>query len=240
MRIAGLRWTVGLAAALAVATGQLAAAAQPPAAGAYVEAQAAAGREAYAQSCAECHLDNLRGGFGPPLAGPSFAAAWGARSARALLEHIRSTMPPGGEGSLGDAAYLNIVAYILQANGHGAGAEPLRADSARVVAPGAAGAVAAADQLAPPTGGPPALVNREVGSYTPVTDALLENPPDEEWLSWRRTPLGHGYSPLEQLTPDNVGELRLAWVWTMEAGRVQTTPLVHDGVLFLANPGNVL
>ena len=244
MRIAEAWCTVGLAAALAAAAGQLAAAAQPPAVGSYVEAQAAAGREAYAQSCAECHLDNLRGGFGPPLAGPAFTAAWGDRSARALLENIRGTMPPGAEGSLGEAAYLNIVAYILQANGHAAGAEPLRADSALAVAPGVARAgrdlAVAVDQLAPPTGGPPALVSRAVGSYSPVTDALLENPPDEEWLSWRRTPLGHGYSPLAQLTPDNVGELRLAWVWTMEAGRVQTTPLVHDGVLFLANPGNVL
>ena len=244
MRIAEAWWTVGLAAVLAAAAGPLAVAAQPPAAGAYVEAQAAAGREAYEQSCAECHLDNLRGGFGPPLAGPNFTAAWGDRSARALLEHIRGTMPPGAEGSLGAAAYLNIVAYILQANGHAAGTEPLRADSARAVAPGVAvagrGAAAPPDQLAPPTGGPPALVGREVESYSPVTDTLLENPPDEEWLSWRRTPLGHGYSPLAQLTPDNVGELRLAWVWTMEAGRVQTTPLVHDGVMFLANPGNVL
>ncbi len=69
-----------------MATGQLAVAAQPPSVESYVAAQAAAGREAYDQSCAECHLDNLRGGFGPPLAGPSFTAAWGARSARALLE----------------------------------------------------------------------------------------------------------------------------------------------------------
>ena len=228
-----------------MATGQLAVAAQPPSVESYVAAQAAAGREAYDQSCAECHLDNLRGGFGPPLAGPSFTAAWGARSARALLEQIRSTMPPGAEGSLGDSAYLNIVAYILQANGHAAGPEPLRADSAQVIAPGAAGAgrgdVQAADRrLGPPPARPVALVNREVEPYSPVTDELLENPPDDEWLSWRRTPQGLGYSPLEQLTPDNVSELRLAWVWTMEAGRVQTTPLVHDGVLFLANPGNVL
>ena len=206
MRIAEA-WTVGLVVTLAAAGGHAAVAAQPPAAGAYVEAQAAAGREAYAQSCAACHLDNLRGGFGPPLAGPSFTAAWGARSAGALLEYVRGTMPPGAEGSLGDAAYLNIVAYLLQANGHAAGAEPVRADSVRAVAPAAGRGVAAVavavDQLAPPTGGPPALVSRAVESYSLVTDEQLENPPDEEWLPWRRTPLGHGCTSIRRtVSPD--------------------------------------
>ena len=233
------------AAALVVAVGGSSAAAQPASSPSYTAAQAAAGRDAYANNCAECHLDNLRGGFGPALAGSNFTSVWGGQPVRALFEQTRGTMPPGAEASLGDPVYLNIVAYILQANGHAAGAEPLRTDSALAIAPDAPGTghgnVAAADQgLAPPSGGPVALVNRVVESYSPVTDALLENPPDEEWLSWRRTPLGHGYSPLDQITPENVGELRIAWVWTMEAGRVQTAPLVHDGVLFLANPGNVL
>ena len=76
--------------------------------------------------------------------------------------------------------------------------------------------------------------------FTPVTDDLLRNPPAGEWLSWRRTLDGQAYSPLDQVTPENVHELRLAWVWAMESGRVQTTPLVHDGVMYLANAGNVL
>ena len=230
---------------LAVAAIRIVAAVQPSSAGSHSEAQAAAGRTAYDQSCAECHLDNLRGGFGPPLVGPNFVNVWGARTARALFEQVRSTMPPGAEASLGDSTYLNIVAYILQANGHGAGPEPLRADATLLVDPGATadshGDVQAADRgLGAPSAGPVGLVNRAVDSFSPVTDELLANPPDAEWLSWRRTPDGHGYSPLDQLTPDNVDELRLAWVWTMEAGRVQTTPLVHDGVMYLANPGNVL
>ena len=235
----------GAAAALAVALSGPPAAAQPAPSASYTEAQAAAGRDAYANNCAECHLDNLRGGFGPALAGPNFTSVWGGQSARALFEQTRATMPPGAEASLGDSVYLDIIAYILQANGHAAGAEPLHADSALAIAPDAAGpghggAEAADRGLAPPSGGPVELVNRVVSSYIPVTDELLENPPEAEWLSWRRTPLGHGYSSLDQITPENVNELRIAWVWTMEAGRVQTAPLVHDGVLFLANPGNVL
>ncbi len=46
----------------------------------------------------------------------------------------------------------------------------------------------------------------------------------EAWLAALTPPPegdGHGYSPLDQITPANVDELRLAWVWTMEQGRVQ-------------------
>ena len=217
-----------------------------PSIGSYTESQAAAGQVAYATSCAECHLTDLRGGFGPPLVGPNFFNVWGTTAASALFEQVRNTMPPGGEASLGDSTYLTIVAYILRVNGHAAGTEPLRVDSTLAINPdlGAAdshGDPRVADRgLGAPSAGPVGLRNREVSSFTPVTDELLRNPPDGEWLSWRRTLNGHGYSPLDQLTPENVDALRLAWVWTMEQGRVQTTPLVHDGVMYLANPGNVL
>ena len=70
-------------------------------------------------------------------------------------------------------------------------------------------------------------------SYTPVTEAMLLSPPEGEWLMWRGT-YGHwGHSPLDQINTSNVGTLRLAWAWTMEPGRQETTPLVHDGVMFL-------
>ena len=70
-------------------------------------------------------------------------------------------------------------------------------------------------------------------SYTPVTEAMLLNPPEGEWLMWRGNYGYWGYSPLDQIDTSNVGTLRLAWAWTMEPGRQETTPLVHDGVMFL-------
>ena len=88
---------------------------------------------------------------------------------------------------------------------------------------------------------PPRVVNQEVPfELTPVTDALLADPPPEDWLSWRRTRNAHGYSPLDEITRANVGDLQLAWSITVRSGNHQTTPLVHDGVMFLANPGNVV
>ena len=70
--------------------------------------------------------------------------------------------------------------------------------------------------------------------YTPVTLEELENPEPGDWLMWRRTANNWGYSPLDQINKDNVADLRLAFAWTMAPGLQETTPLIHDGVMFLA------
>ncbi len=76
---------------------------------------------------------------------------------------------------------------------------------------------------------PQALLN----NYTPVTLEELADPPASDWLMWRGTPNNWGHSPLDQINKDNVDSLRLAWSWTMEPGKQETTPLVHDGIMFL-------
>jgi alcohol dehydrogenase (cytochrome c) len=80
----------------------------------------------------------------------------------------------------------------------------------------------------------PGLGNR---ALRPVTDAMLEKPEPGEWINWRRTYDGTGYSPLTQINKNNVGQLKLAWSWGMPAGQHQPTPIVHDGVMFLPTPG---
>src|ERR1700730_2270252 len=47
--------------------------------------------------------------------------------------------------------------------------------------------------------------------YAPVTDARLRQPEDANWLLFRRTYDGWGYSPLSQITPSHVGRLRIVW-----------------------------
>ena len=80
----------------------------------------------------------------------------------------------------------------------------------------------------------------QVEGYTPVTDAMLQNPDPADWLSWRRTLDGQAHSPLDQIHAGNVGELRLVWSWALRPGPQQTTPLVRDGVLYVANPGEIV
>ena len=88
------------------------------------------------------------------------------------------------------------------------------------------------------TSAPPARAQDR--DFTPVTDAVLQDPDPADWLNWRRTLDGWGYSPLDQVDRDNVGDLRLVWSWGLEPGVSQTTPIVHDGVMYIANPGNVV
>jgi len=75
-------------------------------------------------------------------------------------------------------------------------------------------------------------------SIRPVTDEMLKAPDDGDWLMWRRTYNGWGYSPLDQINKDNVKDLSVAWVWSLSTGATETTPLVHDGVLFIFNYGD--
>ena len=55
------------------------------------------------------------GGKVPPLVGEKFLAKWGGESTRGLLSRLQVVT------KLEDAAYLNLLAYILQFNGARAG-----------------------------------------------------------------------------------------------------------------------
>jgi alcohol dehydrogenase (cytochrome c) len=80
----------------------------------------------------------------------------------------------------------------------------------------------------------------QVKDYRPVTEAMLRSPSAGDWLNWRRTDNAWGYSPLDQIKRDNVARLQLAWSWAMEEGAQEATPLVHDGIMYLPNPGGVI
>ena len=73
------------------------------------------------------------------------------------------------------------------------------------------------------------------GGLSPVTDEMLRNPDPADWLMWRRTLDGWGYSPLDQINRENVARLELVWTQPMGPGIQEATPLVHDGVMFVPN-----
>ena len=209
----------------------------------YTAAEADAGRAAYDRACASCHMPNLSGAFeAPELAGPTFRGAWGGQPVDALIERARATMPPDAPGSLAPAEYARIVAYILQANDFAAGDVPLSGAPISAAAPpgGAAPAPLAALSGRAAGGRDGTRMFRPVGERPPVTDAMLRDPDPNDWLMYRRTYDGWGYSPLDAIDRGNVGDLQLAWVWAMADGRNQPTPLVYDGVMYLASPGNVV
>ena len=250
---------IAIPAGLAIA---LVSAQQPAPNAVYTAAQATAGRAAYQVNCASCHVADLGGrNEAPQLAGPDFMNTWRNRTAQDLIDYMRATMPPGGP-PLADDAYVAIAAYVLQQNGAPAGAQALAANAPVAIgtvatgqrpapAPAAAGRGQPPEAVAAAAGGrgggrgpaPPRglTVAGEVQNYVPVTDEMLRNPPPGDWLMARRNYQAWSYSPLAQITPANVRSLRLAWVWAMtETGANQTMPLVHNGVVYLYNTGNIM
>ena len=87
----------------------------------------------------------------------------------------------------------------------------------------------------------PAAIAQAPSEFVPVTDEMLQAPAPDDWLMWRRTLDGWGYSPLDQIDRDNVGDLRMVWSRALSpGGRQQGTPLVYDGVLYMPNPSDVI
>src|SRR3954464_10619270 len=76
-------------------------------------------------------------------------------------------------------------------------------------------------------------------NYSNVSLDRLKNPGDADWLMIRRTYDGSGYSPLAQISVDNVKRLQPAWVFaTGQNNGHEAPPIVNNGVMFVATPGN--
>jgi alcohol dehydrogenase (cytochrome c) len=234
--------------------------AQQRSAGPYTQDQAAAGRATYQTYCASCHSADLSGREGPQLAGANFLTQWGDRTAGELIKFIQTTMPPGAAALPGDS-YLNVAAFLLDANSARAGTQALTAASNVAIRSVASGQRAAYLQ----TGGGPAVaqtkqgntkqakqekqtprgitVEGEVKNYVPVSDAMLRNPDPADWLMIRRDYKASSFSTLNQISAQNVNDLRLVWSWSLQDGSSlgnDPAPIVHNGVLYVNNAGEVL
>ncbi len=76
--------------------------------------------------------------------------------------------------------------------------------------------------------------------FIPVTDEMLQNPAASDWLMWRRTLDSWGYSPLDQVDRQNVGELRMVWTRDLAIGTGEITPLAYNGVLYVPQASDVI
>ncbi len=57
------------------------------------------------------------------------------------------------------------------------------------------------------------------------------------WLTYSGSYPAHRFSPLKQITTENVRRLKPAWVYQIAArDKVETTPLVVDGVMYITEP----
>ena len=96
--------------------------------GVYAAAQAERGQTAYAFSCRRCHGEDLTGS-GNVLRGAKFMDHWREDNLKSLFSTLKTTMPRDAPKSLPDGEYIDIVAYLLEANAFPAGSEELTADA---------------------------------------------------------------------------------------------------------------
>jgi mono/diheme cytochrome c family protein len=75
----------------------------------FLATQATRGKAIYSRTCENCHAPGQ-------LIGAGFVQTWNNRRVDALYSLIRSTMPVDNPGGMKDAEYVDVVAYLLQAN----------------------------------------------------------------------------------------------------------------------------
>ncbi|MEE3203433.1 MAG: PQQ-binding-like beta-propeller repeat protein, partial [Acidobacteriota bacterium] len=76
--------------------------------------------------------------------------------------------------------------------------------------------------------------------FVPVTDEMLQQPDADDWLMWRRTLDSWGYSPLDEVTRENVAQLQMVWSRALAPGRQEGTPLAYNGVLYMPQASDVI
>ncbi|GAC1402211.1 MAG: hypothetical protein NVSMB64_01590 [Candidatus Velthaea sp.] len=221
--------------------------------GAYTSAQAADGATVYAGQCAQCHATGLQGNSGPALVGAAFHKSIEATytTAGALYDFIHAQMPVNAPGSLSQKQYLDVTAFILSKNGYAAGSTPLTMKTAPSVKLTGAQAATATEN------GSPAMETSKVeivraapaknhvfhaipaGTDVTITDAMMgaADSDAKNWLVHGRTYDNHRFSPLTQVTTENVKELApVAIVQTGMVASFETTPIVVNGVMYISTP----
>ena len=214
--------------------------------GGFTSAQVASGASTYAARCSQCHGAQLQGGAGPALAGPSFRASINASytDAGKLYDFTRKQMPANAPGSLTPKQYAEVVAFVLAHNGFSPGGTTLTAQNASALhlagmaaATPANGVSLEIQRAAPPThqvfGPMPNNAN------VTITDDMLAGAASDanNWLMGGHTFANDRYSPLTQVTSDNVGSLTpVAIVQTGMTASFEATPVVVNGVMYLSTP----
>ncbi|MGI9229048.1 MAG: PQQ-binding-like beta-propeller repeat protein, partial [Gammaproteobacteria bacterium] len=198
------------------------------------------GETNYQRYCAECHSLNLTGSaHGSALSGTVFRDKW-HNKLNELYETIVATMPPGGTDIPDAINYRDMFAYILKFNNmDDIDMQQLPSINASADAESWV-SFSETDTVQGLTQRAMLFKNKPLVNFQNLSKDDINYPDDADWTSWRRTPTGHGYSPLAQITPKNIHRLKLAWSLAMHEGSNQGTPLVTQGIMFLTHPGNII
>ncbi|HVT99841.1 MAG TPA: PQQ-binding-like beta-propeller repeat protein, partial [Acidobacteriaceae bacterium] len=73
-----------------------------------------------------------------------------------------------------------------------------------------------------------------------LENAQLLHPTPDSWPMYHGDYSGRRHVPFTQITPQNVGDLALAWAFqTNQPAQIKSSPLLVDGILYFTVPDNV-
>lgn len=185
--------------------------------------EASRGGNIFDSVCAQCHGPDGQGG---PL-GPSIVERVATTDRAELAAFLRVGRPERGmPPALVDENEMEDLVAYLKSLGEAAG----------VAAP--SGAAASSSPAAAAADGRRVehSIAARIESFPPLTDAVLAEPDDADWLWFGRVRDGRPYSPLAEIDDANVHALRLAWSRGLPAGDVEPRAIVYAGVMFVVLP----
>jgi alcohol dehydrogenase (cytochrome c) len=81
------------------------------------------------------------------------------------------------------------------------------------------------------------VTKAQAPAFKPVTQQMLLNPGPDDWLMYSRTYDAQRFSPLKQITRQNVAQLQQVFTKDLGAGPHESIPLAYQGVLYVQLPG---
>ena len=155
------------------------------------------GKVAYEKFCAECHSISLRGtAHGNELVGKNFLNKWNNKF-NELFININQTMPPGNNNKVEYIDYINILSYILDFNKvDDINLTKLQSININDIQENNWVSFSDPSTINQPEDRESLFKNKTIYDYKNITINRINYPNKEDWTSWRRTTLGHGYSPL--------------------------------------------
>jgi alcohol dehydrogenase (cytochrome c) len=203
--------------------------------------RAEAGRQVFASRCAACHGTEGGGGeLGPPI-----VARIPLRSDTELGAVVREGLSGSGMPAFANlpAAEMGDLIAFLRTLKPRAGTGPARVNVMMADGRSLAGfALNQSDGEMQLLGDDRALhLLREASagsasaSSGPGRDARYREVTSQTgWTTYHGHPSGNRFSPLTQITTENVGRLAPRWVFTLpNAAQLQVTPIVADGVMYV-------
>ena len=211
--------------------------------GVYTNAQAQRGENLYTKNCALCHGAQLEGGSSTPLVGSRFLAKWGQgnHNVNELYYITRTQMPYGAGGTLTRQQYIDIVAYILKANGFKSGSRELPADPAFLKQIKIEPQSYAKDKMAATQTDVAAQANKPANDGSSASSAQPSQAElnaaqtnTTDWLVSNHDYSGQRFVDLKQINQQNVSTLRPACLYQVgDTKAFHTNPVVYRGVMYI-------